>query len=430
MEIRTNQQRQNIKESFTSIDSQLTQVSQKLKIAENDLSDYQSQTGITNLDKNSADLVDFLSKLDAEKISNELLLSQYKEKESQLVNIFDKSGYFDQSYLTPEVNNSGNNDAFSSILTKLSELQVRKIELLQKETSSHPDIVNIDNQINQLKKELSTYNQSTLTAYKVIINSLDEKQNKLKSIISKYQSKMHELPSAETKLARLTRGKDVFEKVYNLLLDKREELRVKELAQFQDINIVDSASLPSDPISPKKNLVLVLCLFLWAILVTSYIIIGEFKVRKYLLLEEIEDNLRLPLYSIIPEYPRRLQKRINKTKELSEKFPVMLNDNEGISESYRLLRTRLEFNPNKDDNIIMFTSCEEHSGKTATVANLAMSLISAGKKVLLIDADLKRCGLSDLFCISREIPGLSSFLKGEMNKIPSNKYFESCKQRK
>ena len=169
----------------------------------------------------------------------------------------------------------------------------------------------------------------------------------------------------------------MFLKKFNLLLDKREELRVKELAQFQDINIVDSASLPSDPISPKKNIVLVLCLFLWAILVTSYILIGEFKVSIYF--RDIEDNLSLPLYSIIPEFPRRLQKRISKTKELSEKFPVMLNDNEGISESYRLLRTRLEFNPNKDDNIIMFTSCEEHSGKTATVANLAMSLVSAEK---------------------------------------------------
>lgn len=418
MNTRTEQQRRNIQSSYASIDSQLTETSKKLKNAENNLSSYQSSTGLTNLDKNSADAIDFLSKLEAEKVNNDLLLNQYEAKEKQLADVYNAQGYFDQSYLSPGESGDGGSSAFSALLKQLSDLQIKRIELLQKETESHPDVVNLDHQIAQLKKQMSSYNQNTLTAYKVIINSLREKNKNLLKLIAKYQNKVQGLPEKETRLASLTRDKDVYAKVFNLLLDKREELRVKELAQFQDITVVDPASLPNIPVSPKRNLVLVLCVFVWGLLSAGFILIGEIRERKFLMLDEIEDRLQIPLFSIIPEFPKKLQNRIKKSKELSERFPVLSKDNQGISESYKVLRTRLTFNPNNESKITMFTSCEEHSGKTATVANLALSLISAGKKVLLIDADLKRCGLSDLFNISRDIPGLSTFLKGDLNKIP------------
>ncbi len=418
METRTEQKRHSIQESYTSIDSQLTETSRKLKNSENNLSSYQSQTGITNLDKNSANMVDFLSKLETEKVSNDLLLSQYKEKESQLKDVYKKQGYFDQSYLSPDEKGGESGDAFSSLLKQLSTLEIKKIELLQKETESHPDIVSIDNQISQIKKQMSSYNQNTLSAYRIIINSLQEKTKNLENLISRYQSKIQGLPTKEMKLVGLTRDKDVYEKVFNLLLDKREELRVKELAQFQDITVIDPASLPKMPVSPKRNLVLMLSLFLWGVLVVVYILIGEIRGRKYLMLDEIEERLKIPLYSIIPTFSKTLQNKIKKSEELSERFPVLSKDDQGVTESYKVLRTRLAFNPDSENKVIMFSSCEEHSGKTSTVANLALSLISAGKKVLLIDADLKRCGLSDLFKISRDYPGLSSFLKGDLNKIP------------
>ncbi len=66
----------------------------------------------------------------------------------------------------------------------------------------------------------------------------------------------------------------------------------------------------------------------------------------------------------------------------------------------------------------MFTSCEENSGKTTTVANLGLSLAASDKKVLIIDADLKRCGLTDLIGISRDVPGLTTILSEDLRKLP------------
>jgi capsular exopolysaccharide synthesis family protein len=432
-ETRTEQQRFLIHESYASIDTQLNETSQKLKDAENKLSDYQSSTGISNMDKNSNDLVTFLSSLEAEKVQNDLKLGEYLEKENQLLKVSEKKGYFDESYLAPSESNIGVGTAFTSVQNQLSSLEVRRIELLQKETESHPDIVSIDNQIAQLKKQLSSYNQNTLTAYRVIINSLQGKKRSLENLVSQYQSKVQGLPGKETKIVGLMRDKDVYGKIFNLLLDKREELRVKEIAQFQDITVVDPATLPIFPVSPNRNIIGGLCIFAWGGIVLVYILIGVKRERRFLQLDQIEKDLKLSLLSIIPNYTAKMRKKLNKAKSLEDRFAVLSADNFGIIESYKVLQTKLNFELENKSKIVMLTSCEEHSGKTTVISNLALSLINADKKVLIIDADLKRCTLSDMFDIPRNSPGLSSFLERDLPNIPvknlSNIFGRSIKEK-
>ncbi len=431
-ETRTEQQRRNAQSSYASIDSQLTEMSKKLKNAEDRLSNYQESTGIINIDQNSNNAVNALSSLEAEKVNNELLLGQYEEKERQLNNLYDSKGYFDQTYLSPsETTNSER--AFTSLMQQLSDLQVKKIELLQKETEQHPDVISINHQIAQIKKQLSSYNQNTLTAYRIIINSLKEKENKLNNLIGRYRAKIKNLPGKETVLAGLIRDKDVTERVFNLLLDKREELRAKELAQLQDVVVVDPASLPISPVSPNRNLTLLFCIFLASLISLAYVTIGELRERKYLKLEEVEDKLRLPLLSIIPAFPAKLKNKIENSNNIKDKFAILAGEHPGIVESYKVLQTKLTLNPQNSNKIIMFSSCEENTGKTTLVANLALSLVAANKKVLVVDADLKRCGLSDLFQIPRDFPGLSTFLERDLRAAPvmnlSNIFGKSSKDK-
>lgn len=416
-EARTEQQRENIQSSFVLIDTQLNEISKKLKKAEDNLSAYQSINGITKLDKSSDEIVRFLSNLESERINTDLKLSEYEEKQSQMSKEYSNKGYFDQTYLSPNQTDQSTSP-FASLLKQLSDLEVKKIELSQKETESHPDIININNQIEKTKNQLSAYNQNTLTAYDIIINSFKEKKSKLNNLIGLYQSKIQNQPRKETILAGLIRDKDVYEKVFNLLLDKREELRVKEISQLQDIVVVDNPTLPIVPVSPNRNVAVIACFFIWGTLVIIYMFVGEYRERKYLKLDEIESKLRLPLLSIIPTYSKKFIKNIEKSKELEDRFTVLSNNETGVNESFKVLRTWLTFCAKEDKRIIMVTSCEEHSGKTSIVANLALSLISIDKKVLMIDADLKRCTLSDMFNISRNLPGLNAYLKGEQNKPP------------
>ncbi len=416
-ETRTETLRQNIQESYQFVDRQLKDMAVQLKSAEDKLSDYKSRSGITDLDKSSADLVNFLSGLQAQKIANDLQLSEYESKVSEIDSSYKNKGYFDQTFLTPDNSNSGTSP-FSEILKRKSDLELQKIIELQKKSENHPDIISLNNQIAQLNEKLKSYNQSTLSSYNIIIKTLRNKKTNLENLIQKYQSKINSVPKEETQLAGLTRNAQSAETMYNVLLTKREELRVQEVSQLQDILIVDPANLPIMPTSPSLKIIILVCIFLWGAFSIAYVFMGEFRERSLLKLSEIEDDLQLPILSIIPKFSKDLSKKINNSDRLQEKFAVMQKDNAGIIESFKVLQTKLAFSLKGNNKIILFTSPEEHSGKTTIVANLAITLAAADKKVLIIDADLKRCGLTDLFEVSRENPGLSTFLTEDLKKLP------------
>ncbi len=262
------------------------------------------RSGITDLDKGSADLVSFLSNLQAQKISNDLELSEYESKVNEIQSNYKSKGYFDQTFLAPD-QSSQSNSPFSEIMKQLSDLEVRKIVELQKKSENHPDIISLDNQIAQLKDKLKSYNQNTLNSYNIIINTLKDKKANLESLIAKYQAKIHNVPKEETELASLTRNAESAEKMFNVLLDKREEMRIKEISQLQDILVVDPADLPIIPISPNLKIIFLLCLFIWGAFTIGYVFVGEFHERRLLKLGEIEGELQLPILSIIPKFHKR-----------------------------------------------------------------------------------------------------------------------------
>ena len=414
---RTEIARRNIQESYKFVDKQLSDMANQLKDAEDKVSAYKSKTGITELDQSSADLVKFLAGLQAQKVSNDLDLSQYESKVREIQNNYKNKGYFDQTFLAPD-NSSQSNSPFSEILKQLSDLEQKKIIELQTKSENHPDIIRLNDQIAQLKEQLKSYNKNTLDSYNIIISTLKDKRANLENLIAKYQAKVHNVPKEETDLAALTRNAESAEKMFNVLLDKREELRVKEVSQLQDILIVDPADLPIIPASPSLKIIVLVCFFLWGAFSIGYVFLGEFRERSLLKLNEIEDDLGLPILSIIPKFPKGLAKKMDQSKTLEDKFAVLQKEEFGIIESYKVLQTKLIFTLKGNKKIILFTSPEENSGKTTIVANLAITLAAANKKVLIVDADLKRCGLTDFFEVSRENPGLSTFLSEDLRKLP------------
>jgi capsular exopolysaccharide synthesis family protein len=414
---RTEIARRNIQQSYKFVDKQLSDMAKQLKEAEDNVSAYKSRAGITELDQGTADIVKFLSGLQAQKIANDLELSQYESKVREIQSDFQSKGYFDQTFLAPD-NSGQSNSPFSNIQKQLTDLEQQKIVELQKKSENHPDIISLNDQIAQLKEQMKSYNQNTLNSYNIIINSLKDKKANLENLIAKYQAKIHNVPQEEKELASLSRNAESAEKMFNVLLNKREELRVKEVSQLQDILVVDPADLPMIPASPSLKIIVLVCFFLWGAFSIAYVFVGEFRERRLLKLNEIEDDLQLPILSIIPRFPRALIKKMDQSKTLEDRFAVLQKEEFGIIESYKVLQTKLVFMLKGDNKIILFTSPEENSGKTTIVGNLALTLATAGKKVLIVDADLKRCGLTDLFEVSRENPGLSTFLDQDLRKIP------------
>ena len=408
-EVRMEQQKQTVRYSFQFVDEQLTEVQKKLVDSESNLSNFKGRGKIMSIDQNTQELLNYQSTLEAERLQTDLLLSNYKDKAGAMKKELESSGYFDQTFLEPSGESAGASP-FSSLMARLSDLEMQRLDLLQKRTEKHPDVVAVDEQIRSVKERLTGYNQNTLTAYNIIINTLENKLRKIDNLMSGYDDKMQQLPAQETQMAGLVREKDVYEKIFKLLLDKREEMRVAELSQLQDIIIVDQPFIPIKPIQPKKTLNMLIGLFLGGFIGIISVFLLQLSKSRFIDLDYLEDELRMPILALIPNFDKSILSRMKKTNDEKDKFVTLHPDETGVSESYRLLNTKLSHLDLKD-KIIMVTSCEENTGKTTIVANLAITMALNDKKILIIDCDLRKGELSKMFNVFDNSKGLTDFLE-------------------
>jgi capsular exopolysaccharide synthesis family protein len=408
-EVRMEQQKQTVRYSFHFVDEQLTEVQKKLLDAESNLSNFKGSGKIMSIDQNTQEILNYQSTLEAERLQTDLLLANYKDKAEAMKKELESSRYFDQSFLEPSGESSGESP-FSGLMSRLSELELQKLELMQKRTEKHPDVIALDEQIRSVKEKLAGYNQNTLTAYKIIINTSENKLRKIDNLMSGYDVKMQQLPAQETQMARLVREKDVYEKIFKLLLDKREEMRVAELSQLQDIIIVDQPYIPIKPIQPKRLLNMLIGLFLGGFIGIVSVFLVQLMKSRHIDLDYLEDELGMPILALIPSFDKSILNRMKKSNDEKDKFVTLHTDNTGISESYRLLNTKLSHLDFKDKTI-MITSCEENTGKTTIVANLAITMALNDKNVLLIDCDLRKGELSKMFNVFHNTLGLTDFLE-------------------
>jgi tyrosine-protein kinase Etk/Wzc len=416
-ETRIDQQKQTIRYSYDFVDNNLEKIERELEEAEESLSQYKSANKVMDIDGSSRDLVTFMSNLEAEKLRTELELTEFKNKHAQMGAQLESDGFFDQTFLTPQ-GAEPTNSPFSLLMTQLSNLELERLELLQKRKESHPDVVKVDEQIATVKNKLSSYNSNTLTSYDIIINALDKKHQNIAGMMSKYESKMQLLPDQENRLAQLTRQRNVYSKMYTMLLDKREEMRMAELSKLQDIIVVDAAHEPMKPVSPRKTFNLMVGFLLSMVLGTIAVFFVELRSKRHISLDDVENDFPFTIFAIIPEYSKDLSDRIKSAEHFDQRFVTLMSEQDGFKESYRVLRAKIASEMENERKIMMFTSFEESTGKTTTIANLGISLALAKKKVLLVDCDLKKGSLSRLFDVPQDSPGVISYI----NKKVSSPY--------
>lgn len=400
---------ENIKNSFDFIDERLKNVSQNLENAEADLSYFKSKEKIIQIDEQSKQLVEFLSNLESEKLKTELELGTYKNKIRNISKEMNAEGYVDQTYLTPEQYASFDSP-FINLLKKLNAAELERLELLQKRTSSHPDVILKDEQISRIKKELANTNQNTLTAFRIIESSLKNKLENISSLITKYSAELEKLPEQESKLASLIRQKEAFEKMYTILLEKREEMRVAELAKLQDIIILDKAIEPVKPKSPNKKLNLLFGGIFGMLLGIIGALVMHFNDKKISDIYDIEREFNFQILSVIPPYEKEMKNTITTTDKVSNRFVSIMEDKLRYKEAFRALETKLSAKIQASPKKVMITSCEEDAGKTSVSANLAITAAQSGKKVLLIDCDIKKPSLAEWFGLPKFSSGLVDYL--------------------
>ncbi|AIO30926.1 exopolysaccharide transport family protein [Burkholderia cenocepacia] len=269
--------------------------------------------------------------------------------------------------------------------TKLADLQQRRVELAQRFTPSHPAIASLDAQIKSLQDQQSQLNRH-----------------------------VENLPNTEQSALRLLRDVRVDTQLYTNLLDSAQQLRILKAGQVGSVRVVDYAVAQDLPVKPKRVLVIVAALVLGVIAGVAVAFLRKTLFGGVEQSEEIERVLELPVYASIPhsETQTRLSRAIRSTPAGQQYVLATTAPNDVAIEGLRSLHTALQFGlVDASNNILVITGPRPAVGKSFTSVNLAAVLASSGKRVLLVDADMRRGDVHSYFGVSRQ-PGLSDVIAG------------------
>ncbi len=407
------------------IEEQLASMEKELKDAERALQDFKEREGIYELSATVSSLTDQLSSLEsaramavAEKSETEMLLQKYKEELAG-------QGFY-QEYrkriLTPELSTD---PYVQKLREQISQLEIQKAELLSTYGAQHPKVVAIDQALAQTKEELRKVIQSLMGGEvagsdpiaqqilagivnaEVKIHSLAGKIDALDQLIARYKEQLRKLPEKEVQLAELTRRASVARDVYSMLLNKLQETKIAEAGKVSDAKIVDPAYPPEKPVKPKPRRDLLLALIFGLFLGVGLAFVVEVFDDTVKTSEEVESLLSLPVLGIIPSMRDYFK---DKESDLTQWLVTQVAPKSPLAESFRALRSNLRFaKPGTLPKTLLTTSSIEEEGKTTVVTNLAVTFAQMGKKVLLVDTDLRRPQVHRVFGLE-QTPGLTEVI--------------------
>ena len=399
------------------------------------------------------DVLDSLQKnlivQDEGKDSGMLTLSLTGEDPIQIKNILDS---ITQNYLAQNIARQAAQDAKSleflnvqlpkvrndldSAEDKLNAYRRQKdsVDLSMEANSVLDQIVNVDNQLNELtfkESEISQLYTREHPTYKALI----EKKQVLEQEKNKLNKKVSAMPETQQEVLRLSRDVESGQAVYMQLLNRQQELNIAKSSAIGNVRIIDTAQTSTVPVKPQKLLIVLVGLIAGLIISITTVLIKVFLNRGIESPEQLED-VGINVYASIPisEWASKKNSQQNKKWQKSNKqsddntLLAISNPADIAIESIRGLRTSLHFAMMESrNNVLMISGASPNAGKTFISSNLAAIIAQAGKKVLYIDADMRKGYIHNIFNKSNE-NGLSDYLSGKINydkiikKLPEVKF--------
>ncbi|WP_284228411.1 polysaccharide biosynthesis tyrosine autokinase [Klebsiella pneumoniae] len=280
-------------------------------------------------------------------------------------------------------------------------------------------IVNVDNQLNELtirESEVSQHFTKEHPTYKALM----EKRVTLLEEKAKLNKRVSAMPETQQEVLRLSRDVDSGRAVYMQLLNRQQELNIAKSSAIGNVRVIDEAVTQPRPVAPKKILIVIGGIIFGLIVSVAIIALRVFLRRGIESPEQLE-VLGINVYASIPvseTFAKNITKGLksNKKKSLEyDEFLAIQNPADLAIEAIRGLRTSLHFAMMEArNNILMISGASPNAGKTFVSSNLAAIISQTGKKVLFLDADLRKGYTHKLFNVSNE-NGLSDYLAGKVD---------------
>lgn len=288
-----------------------------------------------------------------------------------------------------------NDPALGAMIQQLAEKETKYENMKATTGENNPMTLALKEEIDRLRPSISENLQSQR-------RNLMASRNNLASTTGKYSSMLRSLPEKDRQLLEISREQANKKAYFEQLLQQRDETELSLNATVSDSRVVDEPESSSEPVSPNKLFVYLIAIFGGLAVAVIFITIKEGLNRTILFRSEIENLTSVPVIGEVIE-------------DSSGEAIVISHDRKNfIAEQFRQIRTSLSYlGLGSKKKKVLVTSSIPGEGKSFVSANLAISLALTDKKVVLLEVDLRKPKLSEIFGMSSTAAGISNYLVGE-----------------
>lgn len=420
LDLRVSMQRGEATSMREFLGDQLDVAAERLRTAEDSLEAYSTRHGVVALDDRASAEVRSLTDLRAQR---DVLEAERAALSRVLEDIRGggRSRYRELATFPSFVDN----EALTRMVTSLVDLENRRAELAVRRTDTNPDLAALDERIRTIEEQLLSMGANYSSSLGHQVASLDQ-------TIRSMSGRLSTIPQRQVDWARLSRGAEQAENVYEMLEARMSEARIAEAVSLPNVRVVDEPSLPTHQSSPRLAMNLLLGLMGGLSLGIGLALLREQLDPGIRGRAEVERETGLSVLTIVPRVSQpgpvllletaasdgRNKRNIPPLGGLGRSRPIgeetaqffALEAFRGLATELRLARR--DFNGGDGLRSLAVTSANRAEGKTLTACNLALVYASKGHRTVLVDADMRASGVARFFGLDDSEPGLSDLLAG------------------